>query len=266
MRIITSRQNPAVHLFRELADDADPSGVRLLLDGAHLISEALGARLSIEIAAVASTHLERDTEEGRLARTVHDAGVDVLEVSDRVFAALSPVKTPSGIVAIVTRTPVTPAVICAAPDAFVLAAIDVQDPGNVGAIVRVGEAAGVTGVFAAGVSANPFSWKALRGSMGSTLRVATTGGLAADAALSCMQRARLRTVAAVARDGRDPDAVDWRGRVGLLVGGEGGGLADALVQACDEQVTIPMAAPVESLNVAVAAAILVYAARRQRTS
>ena len=79
-----------------------------------------------------------------------------------------------------------------------------------------------------------------------------------------MREAGLATVAAVARGGEDPDAVPWRGRVGLLLGGEGPGLTDALVAQCDRRVTIPMTAPVESLNVAAAGAILVYAARRQR--
>ncbi|HXH23895.1 MAG TPA: RNA methyltransferase, partial [Vicinamibacterales bacterium] len=111
----------------------------------------------------------------------------------------------------------------------------------------------------------PFSWKALRGSMGSTLRLPVVGGIEVEDALAAMRRARLRTVAAVARGGADPDAIDWTGGIGLLVGGEGPGLDDALVARCDRRVTIPMAPPVESLNVAVAAGVLVYAARRQRT-
>ena len=75
---------------------------------------------------------------------------------------------------------------------------------------------------------------------------------------------RRRVVAAVPRDGRDPDAVDWTGHVGLVVGGEGPGLDGPIVAACDERVTVPMAPQVESLNVAAAGAILIYAARRQR--
>ena len=79
-----------------------------------------------------------------------------------------------------------------------------------------------------------------------------------------MKDAKLRTVAAVARGGDDPDAIDWTGSTGLLLGGEGPGLSDEVADACDARVTIPMAEPVESLNVAVAGAILIYAARRQR--
>ena len=85
---------------------------------------------------------------------------------------MSPVRTPSGIVAIARRTPATaPPTSARHADAFVLAAVDVQDPGNLGSLLRAAEAGGVTGAFVCGASANPFSWKALRGSMGSALRL-----------------------------------------------------------------------------------------------
>jgi len=90
---------------------------------------------------------------------------------DPVFAAMSPVRTPSGLVAIATRHPSSASEVCSVPDALVLVAIDVQDPGNVGALVRTAEAGGMSGMFVTGASANPFSWKAIRGSMGSTLRL-----------------------------------------------------------------------------------------------
>ena len=145
-----------------------------------------------------------------------------------------------------------------------ITAVDVQDPGNVGSLLRAAEAGGATGAFICSRSANPFSWKALRGSMGSSLRLPVAAGLAAGEAFDCLTQGGLRTIAAVPRGGESPDVLDWRGRVGLLLGGEGPGLPDDLVTRCDHRVTIPMTPPVESLNVAVAAAILVYAARRQR--
>ena len=73
-----------------------------------------------------------------------------------------------------------------------------------------------------------------------------------------------RIVAAVARGGADPDGVEWTGKVALLLGGEGPGLSAGIVAAADQKTTIPMASPVESLNVTVAGAVLLYAARRQR--
>jgi TrmH family RNA methyltransferase len=177
---------------------------------------------------------------------------------------MSPVRSPSGIVAIARRTPSDAGASLFTNNGFTLVATDVQDPGNLGALIRAAEAGGVTGVLVAGASANPFSWKALRGSMGSALRMPIATGQTLDAIVHCARASGVRTVAAVPRDGRAPDAADWRGSVALLLGGEGRGLPAGLLTACDDLVTIPMAAPVESLNVAVAGAILIYAARRQR--
>ena len=86
-----------------------------------------------------------------------------------------------------------------------LAAVDVQDPGNVGALIRAAEAGGATGAFVCGASASPFSWKALRGSMGSALRLPVVAGMTADAVMNCMAEAGLRMIAAVPRGGENPD-------------------------------------------------------------
>ena len=103
--------------------------------------------------------------------------------------------------------------------------MDVQDPGNLGSLIRAAEAGGVTGVIVCGVSANPFSWKALRGSMGSALRLPVSSGNRVDAVLRHAKASGARTIASAARDGRDPDDLDWSGSVVLLLGGEGPGLA-----------------------------------------
>jgi TrmH family RNA methyltransferase len=265
VRTISSRHNPVVAAFRALAAAPDPTGRRVLLDGAHLVGEALDAGLGFEVILVAASRLSGSSEAGRLARELEQRGLPMAEVDDRAFDAVSPVRSPSGIAAIALRTVQEPADLCARPDALVLAVADVQDPGNVGALLRSAEAGGATGAFVTGASANPFSWKALRGSMGSTLRLPTVTGTDPDAILATMQQGGMRTVAAVARGGADPDTIDWRGAVGLWIGGEGPGLAAELVERCDAQVTIPMAPQVESLNAAVAGALLVYAARRQRS-
>jgi TrmH family RNA methyltransferase len=264
MKVISSRQNPIVAAFRTLADEPDPTGSRLLLDGAHLVNDARSSGLQFEAVAVAASKLASQTEEGLLAQRLERDGVDVVEASDAVFDALSPVKSPSGIVAIAGRKGATAAEICAPSDAFILAAMDIQEPGNVGALLRAAEAGGVTGAFVCGVSASPFSWKALRGSMGSVLRLPVVGGLTAHQAMTVMRKSAVRLVAAVLRGGQDPDDIDWRGKIGLILGGEGPGLTDEAIALCDARVTIPMAGGVESLNVAAAGAVLVYAARRQR--
>jgi TrmH family RNA methyltransferase len=182
------------------------------------------------------------------------------------MGAVSPVKSASEIVAIAGRPPCGAARMYAGDPPLVVIAVDVQNPGNLGAIIRVAEAGGATGVVAAGDSANPFGWKALRGSMASALRLPIAVQRRSDLAIEEGRRHGCAIVAAVARAGTTHLDLDLSSPTAILVGGEGGGIAPALVDAADLRVTIPMAEAVESLNVAMATAILVYEARRQRGS
>ena len=259
---ITSRSNPLVARYRAAARGEAPRVV--LLDGEHLIAEALRAGVAIEHAAITTAAAERrETREVIVALT--RAGVEPTTVSASVMDALSPVRASTGIVALAA----TPA---HAPDAIygrsgrplVVVAVDVQDPGNLGAIARVAEAAGATGVVAAGESADPFGWKALRGSMGSSLRLPVVRRETA-AAIADAKGQGCRVIAAAPREGAPMYGVDLTGPLAIVVGGEGQGLTPAILESADARMTIPMQPAVESLNVAVAAAVILYEARRQRT-
>ncbi|MBP1633475.1 MAG: putative TrmH family tRNA/rRNA methyltransferase [Acidobacteria bacterium] len=263
MRHITSRHHPLVGDCRALARGPGRGSPRLLLDGPHLVEEALAAGLAIE-AVLLGEAFAASAEGGRLARALAAAGVEVLTASAAVLDAASPVSTPSGIVAIAAR-PATPlARALEGPRPLAVIAVDVQDPGNVGAIVRAAEAGGATGAIFCGASADPLGWKSLRGSMGSALRLPLAHGLPWRDAVAAAKTAGLRVAAAAARAGVPMHAADFCRPTALLLGGEGPGLPPEAVAAADEAVAIPMAPRVESLNVAVAAALLVYEARRQR--
>ncbi|HEY3092982.1 MAG TPA: RNA methyltransferase [Vicinamibacterales bacterium] len=264
MKTIASRQHALVRAYRALASEPDPAGARLLLDGVHLVREAHAAARAFESVVVASSRVASHTEEAVLARALKDTGADVAIANDQVFAAISPVRTPSGIVAIVRHHPTTVDAILEQARLFALVVVDVQDPGNLGSLMRVAEAGGVTGIIVAGESANPFSWKAVRGSMGSVLRLPVARSLSIDTVMQEIRKTKTNAIAAVPRDGWDPDAVDWSGRIALLLGGEGPGLSGQVVADADQRVTVPMEAPVESLNVATSAGIIIYAARRAR--
>jgi len=125
--MISSRHNPIVRTFRELARQPDATGARLLLDGAHLIREAIAARVEFETVAVIGSRAP-GTEEADVARTAGNHGARVLTVSDSAFAVMSPVRAPSGIVAIARREPIDADEICRQENGFVLIAVDVQDP------------------------------------------------------------------------------------------------------------------------------------------
>ena len=264
MKRISSRHSPIVRAYRQLARTPDPTGLRLLLDGAHLVREAHAAALPFESVVIAHSHLDRTTEEAELARALQRRGIEIAAAGDQVFSAISPVRSPTGIVAIAHRHPTTINAILMQSRLVAVVVIDVQDPGNLGSVIRVAEAGGVSGLIVAGDSANPFSWKAVRGSMGSVLRLPIARCPSIDTVIQETRKTKARVIAAVPREGLDPDAVDWSGRTVLLLGSEGSGLGTAVVAESDERVTIPMEAPVESLNVAVSAAVIIYAARRQR--
>ena len=259
---ITSRQNPLVARFRTAAR-GDVGGI-MLLDGAHLVADALAANVAFQLAAVTPASSEQPEIRPLLAALQRD-GVEVITVSASVMDAVSPVKTPTGIVALAVVPAAEAGRLYAGLAALIVAAVDVQDPGNLGAIVRVAEAAGASGVVAAGVSANPFGWKALRGSMGSALRLPIATAVTAEEAIAVAKQHGCRVIASVPREGRSLFDVDLSGGIAILVGGEGQGLPAALADTADERVTIPMQAPVESLNAAVTAALIVYEARRQRS-
>jgi TrmH family RNA methyltransferase len=260
-RRLSSRQNPVVARLRALARDGEPHAV--LIEGATLAAEAVSADWPLELVAVTQAALAVPST-ARLVASL-PADVERLLVTPAMMDAMSPVRSPSGLVAVARARPDRQRT--AAPDSapLLVCAADVQDPGNLGAIVRVAEAAGATAVLAAGASADPFGWKALRGSMGSAFRLPVARGLALDEALAAGRARGCRLVAAVL-EGTPLHDVDLSGPTCLFVGAEGCGLPAALVDAADERLAIPMERPVESLNVAVAAGIVLYEARRQRAA
>ena len=260
---ITSRQNPIVARYRAVAQ-GDGGGL-VLLDGVHLVNDAVAAGVAIEHAAVDVNASERD-EVARLLVSLRARGVDTVTATAPVMGALSPVRSSSAIVAIARRPSRTIAELFAGPALFVVVVCDVQDPGNLGAIVRVAEGGGASGVIATGATADPFGWKALRGSMGSALRLPVHRMPDIATVVADARQHRCRIVATVPRGGLSLFEVDLRQPTAVLIGGEGPGLPDAVVEAADARVTIPMQPPVESLNAAVAAGLVVYEARRQRSA
>lgn len=259
---IASRQNPIVRRFRDVASGSAGPGW-MLLDGEHLVREALASGVRIEVAAFSAAAVDRLAP---LASALETAGARVLTASDSALDAMSPVRRPSGLAAVAVRPSPAPDEVFRGQPALVLILDGVQDPGNVGAIVRAAEGCGATGLITAGGTADPFGWKALRGAMGSTFRLPIATGEPAAAALAAARRAGLRVLATDVREGRPLPSCDLSGACAVLLGGEGAGLTRRLLDEADERVCVPMRPPVESLNVAIAAALILYEAGRQRAA
>lgn len=284
MERVASRQNAIVKRFRDLARDSRaaapvgrhaPHGTgghagEILLDGEHLVHEALACDVPVEIAAFSDRQFGNVLSPlSRLARDVRKRGGKTVLVTEEVLAAISPVQHPSGVVAIGRARATDVGVVFAAcrdagphlPLVIVLAGL--QDPGNVGAIVRAAAAFGAAGIVTIEGTANPFSWKALRGAMGGTFRLPIAARGAASDVIAAAQAQSIRIVAAVPRGGTPLHRIDFTPPTAIVLGGEGGGVSSAILAAAQSSLTIPMRAPVESLNVAVAAALVLYEAARQ---
>jgi TrmH family RNA methyltransferase len=175
------------------------------------------------------------------------------------------VRQGSGVVALARITlPSLEAVIATRNPQLLLVLEGVQDPGNVGAIVRTAEACGASAVIATAGTADPLGWKALRGSMGSTFRLPVATAADPGVVLQAIGRARVRSFAMTPRGGVPLHRANLAAPSAILLGGEGAGLSRGIIEQVDEQLTIDMRAPVESLNVSVAAALVLYEASRQR--
>ena len=263
---VTSRQNPLVKEFRALLNvsrrHSARGGRRVLLEGVHLLQEALASGLSIEIVAGRADLLEGSMS--ALAQQAESSGARLVTVNDAVLSAISPVRQPSGVVSIARCHLHSLDLALGRTPQLLLFLSDIQDPGNVGAIVRVADGCGATAVITSDATADPFGWKALRGSMGSAFHMPVVALRSIQDATRQARDRAVRLFAAVPRDGTPLLRCDLRSPSAVLLGGEGSGLPRDILELADEPLTIPMRSGIESLNVATAAAIIVFEAQRQR--
>lgn len=256
---ITSRRHTLVARCR---DAADGSADEVLLDGVHLVQEALDAGVPLAAVVVSEGNETRSEIAAVLARAER-LGIAVHRVTPAVLDAASPTRTPAGILALAHVAEREPDQMLGR-DALVVVAVGIQDPGNVGTLVRSAEAAGATGLLTTTGTAHPFGWKALRASMGSALRLPIRRVGPPEDAVALLRGQGVRLVALDAEGAVEVDDADLRGPIALLAGSEGAGLPAAVRDAAHVRVRIPMRAPVESLNVGVAASLVLFAAARQR--
>jgi len=261
--VIRSRSNPLVQRLRALKEKGQRgAGGLVLLEGARLVEEALGAGVAV-IEAAAAAGFGRRPMEARVIEELTRRRVAVRRVDERLMGSLSELETSPGLLALARRPRFEEESLFRGVPLVVIAA-GLQNPGNLGALLRSAEAAGATGAYLTDGTADPLSWKALRGSMGSAFRLPHARGLSARAAI---ERARARGLQVVATDARGAvayDEVDFRAPTAVVLGAEGSGLPADLAAAADHRVAVPMQPPVESLNVGVAAGVLLFEAARQR--
>lgn len=246
MKRIESPQNTLVKTIRRLAQPGKRED-KFLIEGRKLVDAATATvhgRARIETVVVSST----------FSGTVPE-GVLAVELPERLFRSVSHLDSPDGILAVAERPSHGEL-----PDrGLLVVCAGIQDPGNLGAIVRVAEAAGVSALVTLPGSADPYGPKAVRGSMGSVLRLP----IFELEALEALEGFRL--AALVPRDGVDYREADYSRPMAILLGREGAGLDPSLLAHAELALTIPMLGKVESLNVATAAALVLFEAARRGT-
>jgi len=261
--VITSLSNARIKYLRELMKKGQfGSENEVPVEGLKLVREALQSRLVIEEVYVCVRQAkQRDLEE--ILRRLRDLQVRIQFVAERVYNSLVETEASQGVVALV-KIPRFHLSQVMRESLLLLLAHQLQDPGNLGTLIRSSEAFGVGGVLLTEESVSPGNQKALRASAGSLFRVPVLSGLNPDRMLDELRHNGFRLVAAIPRGEVDFRKVDYRGSVALIVGNEGSGLPQRTLDRIDLRVTVSVAPPVESLNVAVASSIILAEAARQR--
>jgi TrmH family RNA methyltransferase len=257
---ITSRAHPLLKELRELRDHPNPD--LLFLEGPKLVEEAL--RASIPLKTLIYTSDFKDA--AGLIHRATDKAKQTLSVSDSIFRSVSDLVEPQGVIAVGERPHWTWEQILAKSPAPIVVVDGLQNPGNVAAIVRTAEAAGAAGVITTPGTARLTSPKALRGAMGSVLRVPTLEHQSIPEIAKQLSENKY-TLYGASHSTEDFDLyaeIDWTKPGAILLGQEGSGLSMDWEPFDCRGVKIPMEGAVESLNVGAAAAILLYEAFRQR--
>jgi RNA methyltransferase, TrmH family len=248
MENVPAIESPANPLIREISRGLEEHTL-LLLEGEKTILDAVAAGIAFE-------HVLHDASvrPGRLAALT---AAHPRLVSRAVLERLADARTPQHLLAVARRRDVPVAEVLARPGPIVFV-FGIQDPGNLGAIVRVAEAAGAAGVLGAPGSADFFHPRAVRGSAGSVLRVPVSGRVSFEPFAADAKAAGRSLCGAVAEGGEDVFRVPLDPQSVLVVGSEGAGLPAGAYRYLDRRLTIPMRAPVNSLNAAVATALVLY--------
>lgn len=258
--VVTSRTNTRVKQLRAaFQGQARLSGGLVAIEGDHLLEEAIRSGMVLKTVFV--------SERREVPRMV-PRSVEVLRVTNDILTSVAETQSPQGIAALIVP-PVRELadIVGAAGTPLILVAAGLQDPGNLGTLVRSAEAFGATGVLTTPGTVSAWNQKALRASVGSVFRMPVFA-----ATLDEVAGLRARGIRLLAAVGEREDGVvaaqsmDFVGACALMIGNEGAGLSDEWLAVADARVTIPCPGNVESLNAGVAGSLLLYEASRQRAA
>lgn len=260
---IASRDNSLLRQVRAVRDGKIEE--LIFIEGLRLCEEAYRSDLAVE-AVVVSEELLRKERAAAVIGELSRVSKRVASVSEKLLESVSYTKTPQGIIVLAQRPAASEERLATSLHGSPLLVVlhQINNPVNVGAIVRTAEAAGATGVITTKNTSDPFSPKALRGAMGSAFRLPIWGGVEYGETIEWCRRRGMVTVCADVEASTSYVELDWTGPSALLLGPESTGFTAEELDEADRRVSIPMKGDAESLNVSVAAGILLFEAARQR--
>lgn len=260
---ISSKDNSTIKLLRSLADHKHRKKEKaFMIEGVKMVEEALRDNLGVKM-VVANPSLVQHHGKGIL-KLAESKSVDLLWISEKLMDSVSESKTPQPVMAVVRMPQHNEEQLLAHSSKLIVVAHQLQDPGNLGTVIRTAEAAGASGMAITANTVDPFNAKAVRASMGSMLRlpIVQIGNLA-EFIRTCKGKG-FQTVATALTGEKTHFDIDLRKPTVLIFGQEGAGLPQDLMDDIDLRVRIPMTETIDSLNVATAAAVILYEAMRQR--
>ena len=260
-----SKNNPRVKYVRRLANHRfRDREKRFLVEGIRFVEEAIRSAWPVEMLVYSREIMENPRAE-QLLKTAAVSNVNLLEVEVNDFGALAETATPQGLIAVVAQRGQQLEDLETKDGTALLVLVDgVQDPGNLGTIVRSADAAGAGGVILLEGTADIYNPKALRATMGSIFHLPVIQGVSAQEVLSYLKQRGIKTVAGDPHSSRVLFEIDLKVPCALVAGSEAGGVNKSLKEKVDETARIPMPGRAESLNVAISASIMLYEAIRQR--
>lgn len=261
-RLLSSTKAPLVKRLRALAARSTrDAGGGLLLDGTRLVEEALAAGIPIEVCLYDPAASRTSTRLSALLGMLRDRGIRLVPATPHVVAAVSQVETSQGIVAMAVMPALDPGLALDNAGLLLVVADGIQDPGNLGTIVRIADAAAAAGVAVTGAAADPHHPKTVRATMGSLFHLPVFG-IETAALIEALRARGARVLVADQRGALEYTSADYRPPVALVFGSEARGPDPRWIASAEAVVRIPIYGRAESLNVAMAAALLLYEARR----
>ncbi len=265
--MITSMSNPQMKKVQQLLKKARTRREEGLFvaEGIKMFGEAPKDRLQ-KVYAAASFAEKEEFQKILKEKGLENPGDKVEIVDDKVFKSLSDTVTPQGVLCLISMKDWSlEEILEGVKNPLLMILEDLQDPGNLGTIIRTGEGAGITGVILSRTSVDVFNPKVIRSTMGSVYRVPV---LYVDSiekeVLSVLKTHGITTYAAHLKGKNNYDQEDYGKGTAFFIGNEGNGLTDSLTACADTLIKIPMEGQVESLNAAMASGILMYEVARQR--